>query len=367
MKRKVLLFLYGPLSNSGVPQVLLSIVKSLNKSVDFTLLVLNGGVLDEEFKKYGTQIFYMQEKRPTAKWRRRIYDYTQRYQSIAKQLNNFLKTNKFDAIHCCGGFDGGLYMKVAFKNKVPIRILHCHGQFPKRAHNHFKELQKNRYRKYIENFTTIKLTCSKKAGETYFLNTDNMITLVNSVDIESYLDIAKTVSNKIRILQIGVYNENKNQLFSLELLKDLIKDGKEAKLTFIGYDLSSNYGKKLQSYTKENDLNGHVKFLPSNSDKKEVFKETDVLLLPSYTEACPLVALEAQAANIPVLASSNVPSDVDFGLCEYISLANKEKWINSISNIKNEKFILREEFYNQNHKGYGEKMYKLYCGEMSDE
>ena len=110
-----------------------------------------------------------------------------------------------------------------------------------------------------------------------------------------------------------------------------------------------------------------VDFLPHNYDKRKIFANTDVLLLPSYTEACPLVALEAQASNIPVIASINVPNDVDFGLVEFISLDNKEKWLHSIKNIKSKEFILNEDFIDLTHSNYGEQIYKLYKGELTNE
>ncbi len=367
MKKKVLLFLYGPLSNSGVPNVLLTIVKNLSQKVDFTIMSLKGGVLDDEFKKCGAKIEYLYETRPTSKWSRRFYDYVFRYNNIAKQLNAFLKSNNFDVIHSCSGFDGGLFMKVAKKRGVPIRILHCHGKFPNKAHNILKQLQVNKYKKLIERYVTIKLTCSKEAGKTYFTSTNNMITLVNPIDIDFYSNTVKTIDNSIRILQIGIFNENKNQLFSLDLFKQLLNQGISVKMSLIGYNVNSVYGKKMTNYILKNNLNDKVEILPHNIDKREVFANTDVLLLPSYTEACPLVTLEAQASNIPVIVSTNVPNDVDFGLVEFISLDNKEEWLNSIKNIKSKEFILNEDFIDLTPSNYGEQIYKLYKGELTNE
>ena len=107
-----------------------------------------------------------------------------------------------------------------------------------------------------------------------------------------------------------------------------------------------------------------VKVLLSAMDDyvKEVFADVDVLILPSHTEACPLVALEAQAAYVPVLASTNVPSDVDFGLCSYLSLDDSEEWLAYLEQSKTHTFVRAKEFLDITPLRYGEKLYKLYQG-----
>lgn len=346
--------------NAGVPNVMLTLVRSLCDRVIFTLMALPGGTLDEEFKRCGVEIVYLRENRPTSKWKRRVYDYTYRYGNIANQLKSLLKKNRYDVIHCSAGFDGGLYMKAAAKCGIPVRILHCHGKFPQKAHSFLKRLQVSKYRKLIERYVNVKLSCSRAAGETYFLSTEDMITLVNPVDIATYEGIVKQESKKVRILQVGLFNENKNQLFSLCLVKALRDRGVLAELKFIGYELSSPYGQQMLDYVRANNLTDCVAFLNSDEDKRIVFATTDVLLLPSYTEACPLVALEAQAANIPVLTSDNVPADVNFGLCEFIPLEDREEWLDHLVNIKNKEFFRRTDFLELTPHKYGDKIYGLY-------
>ena len=59
------------------------------------------------------------------------------------------------------------------------------------------------------------------------------------------------------------------------------------------------YGSQLQQQSRHKNIH----FLPHSPTLKEVFKDTGVLLVPSRNESWSLVAAEAQACGIPVIAS----------------------------------------------------------------
>ena len=122
----------------------------------------------------------------------------------------------------------------------------------------------------------------------------------------------------------------KNQIFSLELLSLLRAKGIDAKLTFIGYILEQDYYDKIVGMIESLNLSDAVSMLPSDTPKDRCFETVDCLLLPSFVEGLSLVALESQAAGIPCVASTGVPEDVNMGLCKYVSLKDKERWLDAI-------------------------------------
>lgn len=150
-----------------------------------------------------------------------------------------------------------------------------------------------------------------------------------------YPNLIKEVkkTNKIVLGQIGYYCKNKNQLFSINLLEQLILSNVDVKLLFIGYQSSEEpeYINKLEQTIKSKRLETRVEFLPSDYDKEEFFKKIDLLLQPSFNEGLSLVLLEAQFSNTYCIASNNVPCDVEFGLCDRLPL-NVELWKNKILN-----------------------------------
>jgi glycosyltransferase involved in cell wall biosynthesis len=54
-------------------------------------------------------------------------------------------------------------------------------------------------------------------------------------------------------------------------------------------------------------LEGHIQFVGIRKDIERLMLASDVLLFPSRAEGLGMVAVEAQAAGLPVLASTNVP------------------------------------------------------------
>ena len=73
-------------------------------------------------------------------------------------------------------------------------------------------------------------------------------------------------------------------------------------------------------------LNDKVLFLGRRSDAYLYYQAMDCFVLPSKWEGLPLVALEAQASNLPVYISDNVTNEV---MCcsktKFISLKNSPK------------------------------------------
>ena len=151
---------------------------------------------------------------------------------------------------------------------------------------------------------------------------------------EYFPSIQKDLHGGIILGQIGYYCDNKNQLFTLEILNDLVRNGKNARIYFIGYPSSEEpqYIGRMREYIHKNNLESHIKFLPSNFSKEQFFKKIDMLLLPSIHEGLSLTLMEAQFSNIFCLASSGVPKDVNFGLCKFIEL-RKEFWIDAIESF----------------------------------
>src|SRR5579864_4048410 len=65
----------------------------------------------------------------------------------------------------------------------------------------------------------------------------------------------------------------------------------------------------LEQRIAEAGLEGRIRFLGIRKDVERLMLASDVLLFPSRGEGLGMVAVEAQAAGLPVLASTNVPAE----------------------------------------------------------
>jgi glycosyltransferase involved in cell wall biosynthesis len=103
----------------------------------------------------------------------------------------------------------------------------------------------------------------------------------------------------LRLLFLGRFVRFKN-LPSLLAAVELLP---HSELTLVG---GGPMTAKASALAQKLGLHGRVKFLPSmhGEQKAQLFREHDVLVLPSLTEISPHTALEARAAGLPVLLTS---------------------------------------------------------------
>lgn len=140
--------------------------------------------------------------------------------------------------------------------------------------------------------------------------------IYNPVDVEKYAsgdpsiilseqEELKNVGEDTTIISmIGLLQEQKRQLFGIELVSELrrLNSGKCC-LLLVGAGRDGDpYEDKLRTSVKRLGLEDSVVFLGYRSDVENILPVCDVVFIPSV-EGLPLVGLEAIAAGIPVLAN----------------------------------------------------------------
>ncbi|PWX19550.1 hypothetical protein CYK65_10055 [Clostridium perfringens] len=113
-----------------------------------------------------------------------------------------------------------------------------------------------------------------------------------------YIDIEN--KKEINILNIGWVSRLKNQLEILEAIK-LIDDNR-FKLTIVGGIKDVDYYKKILKFIKENDMK-NISFVGEVKDVNKYFKNADLYVLSSKSEALPTVLIEALENNVPIIAN----------------------------------------------------------------
>jgi glycosyltransferase involved in cell wall biosynthesis len=89
----------------------------------------------------------------------------------------------------------------------------------------------------------------------------------------------------------------------LPLLLEALGVAKNSKLKAIILGGSQSDIDEYRGRANRIGLNGHVKFVPTQKDVRPYLWAADALVLPSYYEVFPLVALEAAAAGLPLLVT----------------------------------------------------------------
>ncbi len=326
MKKRALFVLSSGLVNGGVPGVTLQIVDSFCNDYVFDVLVtgLAQAVYDEKFLSYGGKIY----KIPKVSYKKNRLSIIVNGGNVYRKVLELCKLNRYDVIHCENGFESGPALRAASKAGIPIRIAHAHGTYLIKGKNLIANIYKYICKKEISKYSTVKVACSKKAGDSLFFN--QYINVLNPIDTDYYLGIIKQIHDGINLLQIGYYCKLKNQLFSLKVLRELVNNSENAKLYFMGFETESGYLDKMKLFVKDNGLERNVFFLDPQTPKSEIMPIIDFLLLPSTSEGLPLTVLEAQSSNIMAVVSNVVSCEVDLGLCKFNSINDPKQWVNTI-------------------------------------
>lgn len=129
----------------------------------------------------------------------------------------------------------------------------------------------------------------------------------NEID-ELTSKVLKIMEHKKNIVYVGSINKRKNVEVitkSFELLKKRHTDMNNLQLIIIGKD-ENNYWKECKEYLSD-ETKKYVHHIPhiNNSQLKNIYKKTDIFILPSRQEIFGMVLLEAMYFSVATIASGS--------------------------------------------------------------
>lgn len=120
---------------------------------------------------------------------------------------------------------------------------------------------------------------------------------------------ARTLPTMVQLSMVGIIGPAKNQKRALRLLEGLVGNATiEVHLNFYGGVAEQGYLMELKEFVKEKKLQESVTFHGFVDNQNEIYKNTDVLLMCSPSEAFGRVTIEAMAHGIPVVGFDNALS-----------------------------------------------------------
>lgn len=327
--KKVLMVSCEGLGRGGVQAVMMSIIRRMRDDCLFDMLLFTNEkrYYDEEVLSYGGQIFRIPFYEGHNVAKRRL-DYFVRGQKIYRKVLQLIEQNgPYDVIHCNNYYESALCVKASHKLGVPVRIAHFHAQMEDQGL--LRGILNDHYIRVIHKCATHKVACSPSAGESAYGKDTGAIVIYNAYDEKRFdPDKYPRTEKPLELIQIGSYSENKNQLFSLEVLSALRNQGEDAKLHFVGF---GDYRKKVEERAAWLGLTEFVHFHEANADTPQLLSQSAACLFPSKREGFGIVQVEAQAMGVRCYVSDTVPKDADAGGCCFLSLDDgADKWAEKI-------------------------------------
>lgn len=341
------------MNSGGIENLIMNIYRNIDRSkvqFDFLVHYEKKGFFDDEIEKLGGKIYRFSIREDN-----NIFKYI-------KDLNKFFKEHKeYKVIHGHMASLGFIYLGIAKKHKVPVRIAHSHGTSHLRNLKGYIKFVTFKLIKYKSN---VNFACSTEAGRYLFGEKIKFEFIPNAIDMKKFKynkQIREEVRTKLNIKNeqlvignIGRFNLQKNHSFLLYIFNEVVKQDKNAVLLLIGTgELENDIKQKI----KELQLENNVKLLGVRKDVDKLYQAMDVFVMPSLFEGLPLTGVEAQASNLKCYFSDTITKEVVISNnIEFLSLKlTPKQWADKI--VKGAKYV-REDVKISNDKFDIKKMAK---------
>lgn len=304
--RKVLVF--GMTENpGGIESVIMNYYRYIDKNqIQFDFLCNCTKIAyEEEIEELGGVIYKITPRKKN-------------YLRFKKELKEFMQLHAHEYyaiwVNVCSlvNIDYLIYAK---KYNIPKRIIHCHNS----ANDGGKtKLLIHKYnKKRIFSYATDFWSCSEDAAPWFFdktiVNSARYRIIPNAIDVRKYKRSQSIreeyrkrlgLENKIVIGHVGRFHFQKNHHFLIEIFEELAKRKDEYHLLLVG---QGELEQEIKELVKNRNLENKVTFLGARSDMCNIYQVMDCFVMPSQFEGLGIVALEAQATQVPCVLSDTIP------------------------------------------------------------
>lgn len=163
------------------------------------------------------------------------------------------------------------------------------------------------YDKYLDRH--VQFICDSKenaAGLVIHRNINQEVkTVYNGLSIKQQKEYEKDSSKLFNMLNIAIFEDRKNQLLLIEVVKKLVEDGYvNIKLNIIGYETEAGYMEKMNQTIHIYSLKKYINILDFTDKIAQYYQNSDVFLLASKAESFPIVVLESLSYGLPVISTN---------------------------------------------------------------
>lgn len=321
----------------GIQAFLMNLYRNIDRNkiqFDFLVEYEEKEFYDDEIISLGGRIYYTNFRK------------TLNVIKFKKTLSNILKEHpEYKIVHIHATAIGKICTDVARKSGVKTIIAHTHSNS---AVKDWKYYPKILLRKLYTHGPTDFFACSEDAGKYTFKN-KKFTVIYNAIDIDKFLfkqEVRENfrkelnIEDKFVIGNIGRLHKEKNQSFLIDIFYEIQKKKENAILLIVGKGpLKNELAEKVRSLGIDN----KVYFLEDRKDIERIYQGIDVFVLPSFYEGLGIVAIEAQASGLPVIASTGVAKEANItDNIQNIDLSEPiDVWVEAIckTKVKNRKDI----------------------------
>ncbi len=325
-KKNALIIAYNDLNNSGVPAVIYQTIKAMHNEFNFDVVVFGNDLyqyqklVDEGIKNVNVINWYKEGK--SNKISRAINHLIKGPKEMYRKTRELLNKKDYSVIHSFKEFDSWPFLKAGFEKGIQNRIVHSN-VIHSEIENYLVRRNKRRTIKYATTFVGV----TKDSCEHAWTGQEYTVVHNGYDDSKFKLTKSKLREDELVLTHISTYSENKNQLFSIEIMKELKLLYPKAKLRIVGAVREKGYFSRMRKAIDEGGVHDWVDVVDGSNGVESFPAKSTFYILPSKHEGASLVVIEAQACGIKVFASTGVPQEMNVGGITYLDLNDgPKKW-----------------------------------------
>lgn len=321
----------GRMDRGGIETMIMNLYRHIDRDkVQFDFLAHYGreAAFNEEIRALGGRIYEM----PALKDETHVYYW--RIFSYLKALHTFFKEHKeYRVIHGHMTNTASIYMPIAKKYGVKTCIAHSHSTKGKAGH---LGIVTNLLQSSVHRCATDFFACSEAAMHWFYperlIESGRVQVLANAVDAQRFRfqpELRESMRRELNLGEgpviacVGRFRTEKNQIFLMDVLRQMVAIREDAVLVFAG---DGPCEEEVKAKAKEYGLEGNVRFLGAREDVPEILQAADAFVLPSIFEGMPVTAIEAQASGLWCVVSDGLTREMNaLGMVEYLSLDESHK------------------------------------------
>lgn len=328
-----ILHVLNALNVGGTETVIMNLYRRIDRSefqFDFVVHVPDEGVYEPEIRQLGGRVFRAQKY------------YVKNYLPYARWWRGFLRDHpEYRVVHCHQGSCAPVCLREA-NRAGRVSVAHSHGtRNPDRSPRTLAwELSSWPTRHVAQRF----LACSEEAGIDRFgskvVRSSRFHVMKNGIDVKRF-EFSPVARAEVRaslgigestlvVGHAGRLSPQKNHEKILSVFSCVADRHGNSVLMLVG---QGEREQELRSLAGSLGMGDRVIFAGVHPNVEDYYSAMDVFLFPSHWEGLGMVAVEAQASGLSVVASEAVPTLADVGadLFERLSLDEPaEVWARAI-------------------------------------
>jgi len=305
------LHLAGRLNRGGIETWLLQVLRAAKDAgIRMDVLVVTDlpGELDDAVRETGARLFVTNRPlNPLGQFHdlRRIHSQRGPYDIVHSHVQ-----------------PGGIQLYLARRCGIQIRIAHSHTtELLVPALRFHQRLVARLTIPWVRRYATLGLACSETAAETLFgkhwRHDPRWQVLHYGIDLKPFsapndrrLELRRSLElpdDAFVIGHVGRMSPEKNHQFLITLAREIVSQMPQIYFVLVG---DGPLRPQVESWIHQQGLAPRVRLLGSRGDVPDLMMNLfDLFLFPSIYEGLPLSIIEAQAAGLPIVASTAVPTE----------------------------------------------------------